>query len=159
MYSAALSDAIAIVSLAHQFPRGRDPISDRKVDIRLPEKTNSTYHGARPVHLIIKMIDWIRISNLQNSLFLRKTDLGDVFGGSVGRDRHRLLGEEALQSEEGFSRCRANMAHFGQTRLRCTSNKAVYAVREFQQIDCHLVKREVDRPYTRAGLELCWPQH
>ena len=28
----------------------------RKVDIRLPGKGNSNSHGARPVHLIIKMI-------------------------------------------------------------------------------------------------------
>jgi len=30
----------------------------RKVDVRLPGKGNSNSHGARPVHLIIKMIQW-----------------------------------------------------------------------------------------------------
>ena len=32
---------------------------------------NSTFHGARPVHLIIKMIKWIRTSifSIKNSLF------------------------------------------------------------------------------------------
>jgi len=32
----------------------------RKVDVRLPGKGNSDSHGARPVHLIIMMIKWIR---------------------------------------------------------------------------------------------------
>ena len=42
----------------------------RKVDIRLPGKGNSNSHGARPVHLIITMIKWIRTSRLsiKNSL-------------------------------------------------------------------------------------------
>jgi len=43
----------------------------RKVDIRLPGKGDSNSHGARPVHLIIAMIKWIRTSRLsiKNSLF------------------------------------------------------------------------------------------
>jgi len=42
----------------------------RKVDIRLPGKGNSTSHGARPVHQIISMKQWIRTSRLsiKNSL-------------------------------------------------------------------------------------------
>jgi len=42
----------------------------RKVDVRLPGKGNSNSHGARPVHLIITMITWIRTSRLsiKNSL-------------------------------------------------------------------------------------------
>ena len=45
----------------------------RKVDVRLPGKGNSNSHGARPVHLIITMIKWIRTSRLsiKNSLYLR----------------------------------------------------------------------------------------
>ena len=45
---------------------------DRKVDIRLPGKGNSNYHGARPVHRIISMVKWIRTSRLsiKNSLSL-----------------------------------------------------------------------------------------
>ena len=39
--------------------RGR---SYRKVDLGLPGKGNSNCHGARPVHLIITMIKWIRTS-------------------------------------------------------------------------------------------------
>ena len=44
----------------------------RKVDVRLPGKGNSDSHGARPVHLIITMIKWIRTSRLsiKNSLSL-----------------------------------------------------------------------------------------
>jgi len=42
----------------------------RKVDARLPGKGNSKSHGARPVHLILTMIKWIRTSRLaiKNSL-------------------------------------------------------------------------------------------
>jgi hypothetical protein len=42
----------------------------RKVDVRLTGKRNSNSHGARPVHLIITMIKWIRTSRLsiKNSL-------------------------------------------------------------------------------------------
>ena len=36
----------------------------RKVDIRLPGKGNSDSYGARPVHRIISMTKWIRISRL-----------------------------------------------------------------------------------------------
>ena len=40
------------------------------VDVRLPGEMNSTSHGARPVHLIITMMKWIRTSRLsiKNSL-------------------------------------------------------------------------------------------
>ena len=39
-------------------------------DVRLPGKGNSNSHGARPVHLIITMTEWIRTSRLsmKNSL-------------------------------------------------------------------------------------------
>jgi len=42
----------------------------RKVDVRLHGKGNSNSQGARPVHLIITMIKWIRTIrlSLQNSL-------------------------------------------------------------------------------------------
>ena len=39
-----------------------------KVDVRLPGKGNSNTHGARPVHLIISMIKWIRTSRLSITL-------------------------------------------------------------------------------------------
>jgi len=38
----------------------RFPRCPRKVDVRLPGKGNSNSHGARPVHLIITMIKWVR---------------------------------------------------------------------------------------------------
>ena len=40
------------------------PGGSRKVDVKIPGKGNSTSHGARPVHLIITMIEWIRTSRL-----------------------------------------------------------------------------------------------
>ena len=36
----------------------------RRVDVRLPEQGNASSHGARPVHLIIAMMKWIRTSRL-----------------------------------------------------------------------------------------------
>jgi len=49
---------------------GGDECLKRKVDERQPGKGNSNSHGARPVHLIITMITWIRTSRLSinNSL-------------------------------------------------------------------------------------------
>ena len=35
-----------------------------KVDVRLPGKMNSNSDGARPVHLVITMIKWIRTSRV-----------------------------------------------------------------------------------------------
>jgi len=54
----------------------------RKVDVRLPGKGN----GARPVHLIITMIKWIRTSRLsiKNSLSLSAT-VGNRGGHRVQR--------------------------------------------------------------------------
>ena len=45
----------------------------RKVDVRLPGKGNLNSHVARPVHLIITLIKWIRTRRLsiQNSLSLQ----------------------------------------------------------------------------------------
>jgi len=45
-------------------------ITFRKVDVRLPGKGNSNSHGARPVHLIMRMIKSIRAGRLskKNSL-------------------------------------------------------------------------------------------
>jgi len=43
-------------------PMRRSMSCNKKVDVRLPEKGNSNSHGARPVHLIITMITWIRTS-------------------------------------------------------------------------------------------------
>ena len=43
-------------------PPGTWIFISRKVDVRLPGKRNSDSHGAKPVHLIITMIQWIRTS-------------------------------------------------------------------------------------------------
>ena len=42
----------------------------RKVDARLPGKGNSNSHGAKPAHLIITMMKWIRTSRLSTTLSL-----------------------------------------------------------------------------------------
>jgi len=39
-------------------------VQSRKVDVRLPGKGDSYSHGARPVHLMITMVKWIRTSRL-----------------------------------------------------------------------------------------------
>jgi len=44
-----------------------------KVDVRLPGKGNSNSCGARPVHLIITMIKWIRTSRLSIKNSLQKS--------------------------------------------------------------------------------------
>ena len=36
------------------------PSTPRKVDVRLAGKGNSNFHGARPEHPMIMMIQWIR---------------------------------------------------------------------------------------------------
>ena len=47
------------------------------VDVRLPEKGNSNFYGARPVHFIITMLKWTRTSRLSmnNSLSNRSVVL------------------------------------------------------------------------------------
>ena len=51
-------------------------------DMRLPGKGNSNSHGARPVHLIITMIKWIRTSRLSIHNSLSKA----VRGGTRSED-------------------------------------------------------------------------
>ena len=48
----------------------------RQVDVRLPGQGNSSSHGARPIHLIITMIQWIRTSRLsiKNSFYVMLAD-------------------------------------------------------------------------------------
>ena len=59
-----------------------DVMSTRKVDVRLPGLGNSNSHGARPVHLIITMIKWIRTSRLSIKNWGCGVDL--VEGGELG---------------------------------------------------------------------------
>ena len=55
---------------------------------RLPGKGNSDSHGARPVHLIITMIRWIRTSmlSIKNSLSPQERNKG-VYGELLARVR------------------------------------------------------------------------
>ena len=61
---------ISWISTGQSRPGFRCP---RKVDVRLPGKGDSYSHGARPIHSIITMIEWIRTSRLSihNSLYKR----------------------------------------------------------------------------------------
>jgi len=53
-------------------------------DVRLPGNGNSNSHGARPVHLIITMIKWIRTSRLS----IRVPEGALRRGGAGGQRRH-----------------------------------------------------------------------
>jgi len=72
----------------------------RKVDVRLPGKGNSHTHGARPVHLIIMMIKWIRTGRLsiKNSLGLEGVER--LVGRLLGHQQHVLPG-----STGGYNYC------------------------------------------------------
>jgi len=58
-----VNQALLCADCAELFRRALDQAT-RKVDVRLPRKGNSNSHGARPVHLIISMIKWIRTIRL-----------------------------------------------------------------------------------------------
>ena len=45
-------------------------VGSRKVDVWLPGKGNPNSRGARPVHLTITIIEWIRTSRLSVKNFL-----------------------------------------------------------------------------------------
>ena len=45
-------------------PKMRCEAESRKVDATLPGKKNPNSHGARPIHLIITVIKWIRTRRL-----------------------------------------------------------------------------------------------
>ena len=51
-----------------------------ELDVRLPGKRNSNSHGARPVHLSITMIEWIRTrrSSIKNLRPVLQGDPGAV---------------------------------------------------------------------------------
>ena len=68
--------------------------SSTKVDVRLPGKGNSNSHGARPVHLIITMVQWIRSRlSIKNSLSLD----GDL-GARLTEDECGIAHEEAPEA-------------------------------------------------------------
>ena len=55
------------------------------VDVRLPGKESSTSHGARPIHLIITMIKWIRTSmlSIKNSLMILRLSSSSGSSGEI----------------------------------------------------------------------------
>ena len=68
--------------LGEQNSRSPHPLSCRRVDVRLSGKGSSNSHGARPDHLIIGMIKWIRTSRLseRNPLFSPPASGSGVYG-------------------------------------------------------------------------------
>ena len=70
----SVAEALQILHIPFKLPKncfGRDKEEyegsgrgQRKVDVRLSGKGNSNSHGARPVHLIITMMKWMRTSRL-----------------------------------------------------------------------------------------------
>ena len=60
LYSMSRSTSVLFASTTPQLYA----VYSRKVDIRLPGTGDSNSHGARPVHLIISMIKWIRTGRL-----------------------------------------------------------------------------------------------
>ena len=59
------------------------PRDAKTVDVRLPGKGNLISHGARPVHLIITMIKWIRTGRLSIQNSLSSAGLGTFWWGAT----------------------------------------------------------------------------
>ena len=72
----------------------RRKVDVRKVDVRLPGKGNSNSHGARPVHLIITMIKWIRTVDVDGEVggFDVQVEGGVDRAMEVQKPRHLLQG-------------------------------------------------------------------
>jgi len=114
-----------VVTLGWKLPRSRTSAStevafetgsrpSRKVDTRLPGKGNSNSHGARPVHLIITMIKWIRTSRLsmKNSL----SDLGVEVAALAHLDQHGLRHADAFWGE---TLCLRDVRRMSARRAEC----------------------------------------
>ena len=80
----------------------RDAVA-RKVDIRLPGKGNSNSHGARPVHLIITMIKWIRTGTSAWVWYCQKS----------GAKAIRPAGRRAREEETFSPRDANHLPHYG----------------------------------------------
>ena len=88
--------------------KGKDLVLDqvdsvtRKADARLPGKGISNSHGARPVHLIITMIKWIRTSRLSinNSLSLRVRHAGAGLSHNLSTIRRLAQTRKRLSSSD-----------------------------------------------------------
>ena len=78
---------------------GRAP---RKVDVRLPVKGNSNSQGARPVHLIITIIEWIRTTRLSVKSLSEPDIRGDgaegVQGQNLAVSKARIQGQNLAVS-------------------------------------------------------------
>jgi len=77
----------------------------RKADVRLPGKRNSNSHGARPVHLIITLIKWIRTGRLsiKNSLSGTRAAVDVEPGeprGFRGQEPQRVVRDQPVTAAE-----------------------------------------------------------
>jgi len=68
----------------------------RKVDVRLPGKGDSTPHDARPVHLIITMIKWIR--TFQSQMVFSKGKSGTMPSMALRAKASNFLFDASCQS-------------------------------------------------------------
>ena len=66
-------------------PSRTNPPDVRKLGVRLPGKGSSNSYGARPVHLIIPMIKWIRTNGSSIKKFFSPPDQSHTFGFRVRR--------------------------------------------------------------------------
>ena len=82
-----------------------------EVDVRLPGKGNSKFHDARPVHLIIAMIKWIRTSRLsiKNSFFSGLTFREETFSRVV--DLSKKLARSVLCNTSRMTFPRPDVPH------------------------------------------------
>ena len=77
-------------------------------EVRLPGNGNSNSHGARPVHLIIMMIKWIRTSSLP---------IKNLPAAGLERHTKWWVGIEKVKMRvDAADCCRARMAHIIQRR-------------------------------------------
>ena len=89
-----LRQALSPEPLPSALPPSPLPLT-RKIDIRLTGKGNSNSHGARPVYLIIRMIEWFRTSTLSIKNFSFR-----------GRSRVTCMHREWLSPPGSPRRCR-----------------------------------------------------
>ena len=73
-----------------------------QVDVRLPGKENANFHGARPVHLIIKTMKWIQTNRLsiKNALSTCVKQLGACLGKATRRVSEDKVDDDEMDSDE-----------------------------------------------------------
>ena len=83
-------------------PNRRSSRNPWKVDVRLPGRGNSNFHGARPVHLIITMIKWILASRLGSPLTTYWSESSEKTGEGVDADLQQKVVPQLNQSVQRY---------------------------------------------------------